>query len=111
MAFSQATITHTFQNADGTPGSGSVTFQLSKRMSNGTIDILPGEITANLNGSGVLSQALTANNDPGTIPTDATWIVTLRLLGDSTATYSIVVPTGGGTVDLATLLPQNPQGG
>lgn len=105
MSFSQATITHQFLNADGTPASGSITFWLTKAMTNGSTTMVPASITANLNGSGVLSQALTANADTGTVPTDAQWRVDLRILGAEEVTYSIIVPTGGGSVDLGALLP------
>lgn len=73
--------------------------------------ITPGELTANLNSGGALSQVLTSNVDTGTIPQDAEWIVTLRIQGDTADTYSIVVPSGGGTVDLYSLLPQAAIGG
>lgn len=111
MAFTTATITHTFHNADSTPASGSITFRLSKRMTNGTTTLVPAEITSNLDASGNLSQALASNVDAATVPQDAQWIVTLRITGDSQAQYSIVVPAGGGTVDLGSLLPQDTTGG
>lgn len=112
MAFSQATITHTFTNGDSTPASGTVTFWLSKRMTNGTTTIVPAEVTSTLNVSGQLSVSLYANNDAGTSPTDAQWEVTLRILGASVeGPYPITVPTGGGTVDLGSLLPQQQYGG
>lgn len=109
--FSQATVTHTFENADGTPASGSIEFTLTKRMTNGTLTIVPASITANLNGSGALSQALTSNVDAATIPQDASWRVDFRILGAQQETFWIVVPTGGGTVDLGSLLSQQPIGG
>ena len=111
--FSTATISHTFTNPDGTPAAGSLTFQLTQRMTNGTTSVFPSEITANLNSSGQLSVELTANNDTGTIPTTAQWVVTIRLQGYSYSTeqYVITVPTGGGSVDLGTLLPQQAIGG
>lgn len=111
MSFTRATVTHTFENADGTPASGAVTFTLTKRMTNGTTTIVPSEITANLNSEGKLSQALTANDDPGTIPSDAQWRVDLRILGAPSEPYFITVPTGGGTADLGSLLPTRPVGG
>ena len=77
MSFSAATITHTFQNADGTSASGAVTFTLTDTMTNGTTSLVPSEITATLSG-GVLSQSLTSNVDP------ATW--TIAVTGS---------PTGG----------------
>ena len=114
MAFSTRTITHTFENADGTPASGTITFGLTKRITNGTTTIVPAEITANLNASGQLSQVLTANNDPGTLPADSMWRVDFRIATPGapvTETFYITVPTGAGTVDLGSLLPQSPNGG
>lgn len=112
MAFTTVTITHQFQNADTTPASGTITFQLSKRMTNGTLTVVPAEVIATLNGSGQLSQALTANNDAGTVPGDAEWLVTFRIQGASQdGPFAITVPSGGGTVDLGSLLSQQPIGG
>lgn len=111
MAFTSCTVTHAFQAADGTAASGTITFRLSKRMTNGTTSVMPTEITATLSG-GALSQTLTANNDPATIPVDAQYECTIRIgSAQLVGPYSITVPTGGGTVDLATLLPQDQQGG
>lgn len=111
MSFSVATITHTFENADGTPASGSIEFTLTTRMTQPGVTILPASITANLSATGELSQALTSNQDPGTIPGDALWRIDLRLLGAPAEQFFISVPSGGGTIDLATLLPSNPEGG
>lgn len=111
MAFTTATITHTFQNADGTPGSGSVEFTLTKRMTNGNITISPSSITANLDASGKLSQVLASNKDVGTLPEDAEWRMDWRILGAEPEEFFITVPTGGGTVELASLLPKTPIGG
>jgi hypothetical protein len=63
MSFTQATITHVFENADGTFASGAIQFTLTDLMTNGTTTLAPSEITANLSGVGVLSQALTSNVD------------------------------------------------
>ena len=111
MAFSSANLQHTFLNADGTPGSGALTFWLSGRMTNSGTTIVPAEVTANLSATGVLAQSLTSNVDPGTSPQTTTWNVTMRILGSQNEEFSIVVPTGGGTVDLGTLLPQQGFGG
>lgn len=95
MSFSQPTITHTFENADGTAGSGAIQFTLSAMMTNGTTSIVPAEITANLNSSGVLSQALTSNIDPATVPAapqSTQWRVDARVLGAQVQTYFITVP-------------------
>lgn len=111
MAFTSATITHSFLNADGTPASGSITFRLTSRMTNGSTTIVPAEITANLDASGNLSQSLTSNVDAATVPQSTEWQVDFRILGASSETFSITVPAGGGSVDLGALLPQQPIGG
>jgi exo-beta-1,3-glucanase (GH17 family) len=111
MAFTKTKLTHRVSNADLTAASGSIEFTLTKRMTNGAETIVPASVTANLNASGELSQELTANNDAGTVPEDSQWRVDFRILGAEQETFYIVVPTGGGTVDLGSLLPQQPQGG
>jgi len=114
VAFTQTTVTHGFVNADGTPASGSLTFSLLGRMTNGTTTIVPAEITANLDGSGHLSQALTSNEDPGTIPQNVQWRVDFRITAVGspvTESFYITVPPGPGTTDLGSLLPQQPIGG
>jgi hypothetical protein len=111
MAFSAAVITHSFTNADLTAASGSITFTLTGRMTNGTTTLVPASITANLDGSGNLSQSLTSNVDVGTLPGDTQWRVDLRVLGASEETFFVTVPTGGGTVDLGSLLPSSQQVG
>lgn len=113
MSFTQRTITHTFEAADGSGASGTITFALTKRMTNGTTTLVPSELTATLN-NGALSQALTSNQDAGTIPSDAEWRVDFRITTNGaplTETFYITVPTGPGTTDLGTLLPQMPDGG
>lgn len=112
MSFSQATITHSFLNPDSSPASGSVVFTLEKRMTNGTQSIMPGvTITSALDAQGNLSQSLYANDDTGTVPTDAQWRVDIRVGLEDDGPYFITVPSGGGTVDLGSLLPSQPQAG
>lgn len=105
MSFSTSTVVHTFQNPDGSPATGEVAFSLTKGMSNGSITVVPSTVVASLEDTGDLSQVLTSNVDPGTDPPDSRWRVDLRLDGMPVQTYFITVPSGGGTVDLGTLLP------
>ena len=111
MSFGSCVVTHTFTNADTSPASGNVEFTLTQRVTNGTQTLVPGSITANLGSSGQLSQALTPNNDAGTNPQTSQWRVDFRVLGASEETFFITVPTNTATVDLGSLLPQNPLGG
>jgi len=66
MSFSKPTITHVFENADGTAASGAFEFTLSDVMTNGTTSLTPIPITTNLDNSGNLSQALSSNVDAAT---------------------------------------------
>lgn len=113
MSFSTRTITHTFQAADGSGASGTVTFALTKRITNGSTTLVPSEITYTLvNGS--LSQALTSNQDPATLPQDSQWRVDFRITTSGaplTETFYITVPPGPGSTDLGSLMPQQPIGG
>lgn len=84
--FTTATITHTFTNADGTAASGTCKFSLTGTMTNGTKTIVPASLTASLDGSGNLSQALTSNVDM------ATWTLTSTA---SSGTFTIGL-TGSG---------------
>ncbi len=57
--------------------------------------IVPSEITANLDATGHLSQAVTSNLDPGTIPAapgNTQWRVDIRILGAQVETYNVTVP-------------------
>ena len=111
MSFSTLTVTHSFLNADGTYASGSITFTLTESITNGTTTYVPASITANLSSTGGLSQALPANTDTGTIPTDSQWRVDINILGAKAQTFFIVVPTGGGSADLYSLMPGSQQVG
>ena len=113
MAFSTRQITHTFEAADGSGASGTITWALTGRMTNGTTTLVPSEITTTLS-NGVLSQSLTSNQDPGTNPQNTQWRVDLRITTNGaplTETFYITVPPGPGSTDLGTLLPPQPIGG
>jgi hypothetical protein len=112
VSFTSYLITHTFTNADGTAGSGSVKATLTAMMTNGPSSIVPASVTANLSNVGALSIALASNIDPGTVPAaplNAQWRLDLDILGAENQSYLITVPTGGGTGDLGLLLPSNQQ--
>jgi len=82
MAFSTATITHTFKNADGSAASGEATFTLTDEMTNGSVTIAPATVVAVLTSDadsddGLLSQLLTSNVDT------ATWVLASTATGGS----------------------------
>lgn len=109
MAFTTRTVTHQFNNADGTAASGTIVFTLTGRMTNGSISMMPSsKVTATLNGSGQLSVSLEANDDAATTPTGVLWQVTIEVAGSArTEQYFVNVPSAGsGNVDLMSLVPQ-----
>jgi hypothetical protein len=104
--FTQSTITHKWLNADLTAASGTVQFTLTKRMTNTGVSIAPSSsVIATLDGTGSISQSVTANTDAATVPADAQWRVDVRVAGAEEEPYTITVPPGPGTVDLGTLMP------
>jgi hypothetical protein len=105
MSFTSCSLTHSFSNPDGTPASGTAEFTLTKRMTNGTTTIVPGSVTASLNGAGQLAQALAANSDPATLPPDAQWRMDLRIAGAEPAQYWLTVPAQA-SADLMSLLTE-----
>ena len=106
MSFTVRTVTHTYLNADSTPASGKVTFDLAGAMTNGGTTILPSEVVAPLDSTGSFSVSLAGNDDTATVPTGVQWQATVRVLGSEPSTSSITIPSAGtGNVDLGTLLP------
>lgn len=105
MAFTQITVTGTFQNSDGTPASGGIRFTPTAVMRNGTSAT---EINARTPVhaqvvNGVLSAVtLAATTDPGTTPTGVTYEVSEHLTGQQRLTYHIAVPHDGGAISLDT---------
>lgn len=108
MGFTMASVSHTYQNIDGTPGSGALTWALSQSMRNGGTTYSAGlPVVINLNSSGYFVLVLPANNDAGTIPDGTSYTVTEKIAGAELQTWSVVVPTGAGAIDFASLLPQD----
>lgn len=111
MSFTVRTVVATFNDADGSPSQGEVTFDLTDEMMNdGTIAVPGQEIAAALDDTGSISVSLTANDDTDTVPTGVQWRVTLRISNADPMTYSVTVPSAGsGSVMLESLLPGAPQ--
>ena len=105
MAFTSASVTHQFLNADGTPASGVVEATLTKRIANSGISYVPNSITTTLSSTGTIVMVLTSNVDSATVPQDSQWRVDFRIQGPTIESDFIVVPTGGGSYDLGALLP------
>lgn len=111
MAFSSRTVTHTFTNIDGTPGSGTVVFTLLKQMTNSGTTMVPGSVSASIQSNGSLSQALVPNDDQSTYPEDAEYRIDIRLQAQGATEVSFVaqIPAGSGNLDLGSLFPQAEQ--
>jgi hypothetical protein len=110
VSFTTRTVTHGFENADGTPASGTIEFALTKRMTNGSTTLVPATVNGPLSSTGALSVSLAANDDAGTAPAGAQWRVTFRVLGSDIEQFYITVPSAGsGNVDLGSLLPSTSQ--
>lgn len=110
--FTNSTVTHKFVNADGTTAAGYLVFTLTERMTNGNKTYEATRFEATLDGSGNLSQVLVSNIDTDTQPAwpwYARWRVDFHITGSTRETYYIVVPAGGGTVDLFDLIPTQQQ--
>ena len=105
MAFTSASVSHTFTNADGTACSGNVEATLTELITNGSTSVAPNNIVATLTSAGVWNQTLVSNLDTATVPQDSQWRIDIRIQGVTPVTYYIVVPSGGGTYDLGALLP------
>lgn len=105
MAFTQVTITGTFQNSDGSPASGGVRFQPTAVMRNATATTeinAQTAVHAQVTAGALSSVTLAATTDPGTTPTGVTYEVTEYLTGQPRKKYFIAVPHDGGTINLAT---------
>lgn len=104
MAFTQVTITGTYNTQAGATASGSVTFTLTKPMENGDI-INPQPVTVTLDSSGHFSTTLAANDDTGTVPSDTQYGVTELISGAEPRDYFITVSHSVNPVDISTLMP------
>lgn len=109
MAFTIITVTATYQKADSTPASGSVTFLASGTMrdTDSDVTITPAEITATLDVNGSISVELAANDGEFTTPRGITYEVTERIEDSNEAKSFITILSNSpdGTVDLADLVP------
>lgn len=105
MAFTQVAITGSFQNADGTPATGTVTFAPTATMRNsgtGPETTVASPITVDLV-AGELDTTLAATDDPATLPTGVAYAVKIETSGTrSGERFLLDVPYDGGSIDLTT---------
>ena len=107
MSFTWIEVTFTYRNTDDSPAAGTLTFQLTNPITDGTDIVVmdPQLVVLDENGSG--SILLPANDDSTTIPIGTGYVVTEKIRETSPRTYSVIIPydADGGTVDLSSLAP------
>ena len=108
MAFTNVTLTGTFETADGDDASGWVRFTPTTAMSNGTVIVAAAPVLAFLSGGGI-SVVLVATDDSGTTTTfgdDPLYLVEELLLGQRPRSYRIALTHTDTTQDLADITPE-----
>lgn len=109
MAFSACHISHTYLGADLTPAVGSLEWTLEAAMTNDGVTLVPGtSLNVTLDPNGAVSFSLTSTEDPDT-KTQGTplWRCDERIVGAPPRTWTCEVPSGGVSIDLAELLPDD----
>lgn len=106
------TLTGRYARPDGTPYAGSVTLSAPDviRLPDADVTAL-GSVSVTLDGTGAFSVVLIATDNADSRPTNFTYTVTETLVGQATRTYSIALPQGTPTVDLADIAPAVASGG
>lgn len=103
------TVTGTFLDGDGVPERGAIEFSSSVGVVSPGDNVIVSPVVrrATLDGSGAISIALFATDDPAWQPQGWTWQVSHQFRGGGSRQYSIELPHDlvGATVDLADLIP------
>jgi lysophospholipase L1-like esterase len=106
------TLTGRYVYPDGTPLVGTVTFATPALLTlSGADTISAGAVTVTLDPSGQFSVILIATDNVNSQPTGWLYQVTERFKDVSARTYSIPLPQGTPTVNLADIAPANPAQG
>jgi hypothetical protein len=116
VAFTQITITASFEHPDGTPAAGQVTASLSEPITNSGVTIDATSISGTLSHAGTLLNpegqpfTLAATDDTGTTPAGAFYTFTLELDEQPIRAFDTAIPhtAPSGTLDLSTLEPTVP---
>lgn len=111
MSFTPTTVTFSYTGTGGGPAAGTVSFQLTYPITDGS-DIIVNDlqlVTLDATGSG--SIVLPANDDTTTLPTGTGYVVTEKIQDTSPRTYTVILNKAlpGHTVDLSTLAPASTQ--
>ncbi len=92
MAATPIIVTGEFLEPDGSPSAGSLTSSLTLPFSNGGVSYGGTRFTY-FDASGRLAQALVANDDAGSAPSDSQWYCEVRVVGAPTISGYISVPS------------------
>src|SRR5690606_31918040 len=99
-------LTGRYIRPDGTPLSGTVTFEPPAHLTIPDADIISiGAATATLDDTGSFRISLIATDDPGTQPAGWTYTVIERLRQANGRTFPIALPGGTPEVNLADIVP------
>jgi hypothetical protein len=90
MALTKVTVTGSWKNENETPATGTVTFTLSHRLTNGEKLLTTLPIVATLNAEGKISLELYATDDAATEPTGQAYVVVVQT--SSTSAYTFTAP-------------------
>jgi lysophospholipase L1-like esterase len=105
-------VTGRYIRPDGTPLSGTVTFEPPPRLTFPSEDTIgAGAATVALDGTGAFLLTLIATDVPGMQPEGWTYTVTERMVRAPERTYHIALPSATPAVDLADIAPANPNDG
>ena len=105
-------LTGRYIRPDGTPLSGTVTFEPPAHLTIPDADIISiGAATATLDDTGSFRISLIATDDPGTQPAGWTYTVIERLRQANGRTFPIALPGGTPEVNLADIVPSAPSDG
>lgn len=102
--FTHVLLTRGYDMADGDAAAGTLYFTPSAWRRNQGITVVGATVSAVLDGEGLLSISLAANNDPATFPPATYYTVREEILGQPSRSYKVVVPFNAGpALDLSTL--------
>jgi hypothetical protein len=108
MALATRTVVGTVKLADGTTAaSGTVTFTPNTPLA-ATLDaqLIPARpISVALSATGAFTTSLVCTDAAGVSPSGWAYTMVVRALGDAARVYTVLIPAGAGSLDMATVTP------
>ncbi|MFG2292048.1 SGNH/GDSL hydrolase family protein [Streptomyces sp. NPDC048603] len=106
------TLAGRYVHPDGTPLAGTVTISAPALLTLSGADVIAaGAVTVTLDDAGQFTATLIATDNANSEPTDWAYTVTEKFVNVSSRTYSILLPQGTPTVNLADIAPADPSAG